>query len=386
MAAARPTRILQDVSDNVSLIKDEERPLCEEWLQSVGFLAPGKDQDMWVAIVQNWEHFLKATKTKITGSGATRRFVQGPAAKKCEAIKGAFWGKMDGLEELSERWPVKARWTVNQTAEGPDARPFESLAAIWDLDKRRRYQAIWTSMICFLVWSIDNDRASLEDMGLELDEELEEYIVDISLAVALGSNFFVDDDDTEDAIQWFLTKLITDESATARKNPLLWWTAILVRSAISDNGENGFISRGTISMNMLPPDVDIKGRIEAIGHYSKVLIIAKAFMGWRTGRPDREVLAKEIARDLNEVDNEWLYIEDGPRPDDRLDRRTCQSPAWKTMLRHLEQEGCQWLGKKEMTTMGEIGRLLSALRRVSDLSKTVREALNWKGTAQAQNH
>ncbi|KAH7187608.1 hypothetical protein DER44DRAFT_800060 [Fusarium oxysporum] len=80
---------------------------------------------------------------------------------------------------------------------------------------------IWTSMICFLVWSIDNDRASLEDMGLELDEELEEYIVDTSLAVAPGSNFFVDDDDTEDAIQWFLTKLITDESTTARKNPLL---------------------------------------------------------------------------------------------------------------------------------------------------------------------
>ncbi|RKK79958.1 hypothetical protein BFJ68_g17765 [Fusarium oxysporum] len=58
-------------------------------------------------------------------------------------------------------------------------------------------------------------------MGLELDEELEEYIVDTSLAVAPGSNFFVDDDDTEDAIQWFLTKLITDESTTARKNPLL---------------------------------------------------------------------------------------------------------------------------------------------------------------------
>ncbi|KAF5703585.1 flavin containing protein [Fusarium mundagurra] len=77
MAAARPTRILLDVSDNVSPIKDEERPLCEEWLQSVGFLAPGKDQDMWVAIVQNWEQFLKTTKTKITGSDATRRFVLG---------------------------------------------------------------------------------------------------------------------------------------------------------------------------------------------------------------------------------------------------------------------------------------------------------------------
>ncbi|KAL5611145.1 hypothetical protein FOBRF1_007401 [Fusarium oxysporum] len=327
MAAARPTRILLDVSDNVSPIKDEERPLCEEWLQT------GSSS--------------KATKTKITGSGASPRFVQGPAAKKREATKGAFWEKMDGLEGLSERWPVKARRTINQTAEGPDARPFESLAAIWDLDKRRRYQE------------------SLEDMGLELDEELEEVIVDISLAVAPGSHFFADDDDPKDAIQGFLTKLITDESVTARKNPLLWWTSILVRSAISGNETKYFISRGTISMNMLPPDLDIKGRIEAIGHYSKVLILDKAFMGWRTGRPDREVLAEEIAQDLNEVDNEWLNIEDGPRPDDRLDRRMCQSPTWKMMLKHLEQEVNQWLGgQKEKTTMWEIRRLLISLRGV----------------------
>ncbi|KAL5610576.1 hypothetical protein FOBRF1_006693 [Fusarium oxysporum] len=341
MAVARPTRILLDVSDNVSHIKDEERPLCEEWLQSVGFLAPGKDQDMWVAIVQNWEQFLKATKTKTTGSGASRRFVQGPPAKKREAIKGAFWENMDGLEGLSERWPVKARRTINQTAEGPDARPFESLAAIWDLEKMRRYQSMWTRMICFLVWTIDNDRESLKDMGLELDEELEEGIVDISQAVAPGSNFFADDDDPKDAIQGFLTKLITDKSATARKNPLFWWTSILLRSAISDDGEKDFISRGTISMNMLPPDVAIKDRIEAIRHYSKVLILDKAFMGWRTGRPGPEVWAEEIALDLNKVDNEWLNKEDGQRPDDCLDRRTCQSTAWKRVLKHLEQEGCQ---------------------------------------------
>jgi hypothetical protein len=331
----------------------------------LNFLAPGKDQDVWVTIVQNWEQFLKATKTKITGSGASRRFIYGPAAKKREAIKQAFWERVDGLEALSERWPVKARRTINQTAEGPDAGPFESLAATWDLDKRRRYQSMWTSMICFLVWTIDNDPEGLIDMGLELDEELEEDIVDISLAVAPESNIFGDVEDPTDAIQGFLTKLITDEFATAQKNPLLWWTSILVRSAISGDETKDFISRGTISMNMLPPDVDIKGRIDAIGHYSKVLILDKAFMGWRTGRPDREVLAEEIAQDLNKVDNEWLNIEDGPRPDDRLDIRTCQSPAWKIMLKHLEQEGNQWLGgEKENTTMGEIRRLLSLLRGV----------------------
>ena len=46
---------------------------------------------------------------------------------------------------------------------------------------------------------------------------------------------------------------------------------------------------------MLLPDVDIRGRVEAICHYSKALIIDKGFMGWRTGRPEREVVAEEIA-------------------------------------------------------------------------------------------
>jgi hypothetical protein len=81
----------------------------------------------------------------------------------------------------------------------------------------------------------------------------------------------------------------------ARKNLLLWWTSILVRSVISGDKTKDFISRGIISINILPPDVDIKGRIEAIGHYSKVLILDKAFIGWRTGRPNRKVLAEEIA-------------------------------------------------------------------------------------------
>ncbi|KAJ4152177.1 hypothetical protein NW765_017686 [Fusarium oxysporum] len=114
MAAAQPRRILSDVSDNVPPIRNEERPVCEEWLQSIGFLAPGKDQDVWVTIVQNWEQFLKATKTKITGSGASRRYIQGPATKKREAIKQAFWERVDGLEALSECWPVKALRTINQ--------------------------------------------------------------------------------------------------------------------------------------------------------------------------------------------------------------------------------------------------------------------------------
>ncbi|KAH6961729.1 hypothetical protein BKA56DRAFT_737077 [Ilyonectria sp. MPI-CAGE-AT-0026] len=360
----RPRQTLMPVADDVLPIREEERPICEAWLRSIGFLAPGEDEELWDAIVRNWECFLKATKTRITGSGASRRVTQSAAAKQREAVKQAFWDRIDGLEALSERWPVKARLALNQSAEGPDARPFESLAAIWLLGKRRRFQSMWTSLICFLVWSLKDDEESLEEMGLELDEDEKEDILDV--AAMPGSDWFMDDDDPGDALQGFFTKAITGESVEARRNPLLWWTAILVRSAISDEEEEDFISRGRFSMNILPLDLDIRDRIEAIGHYSKVLILDKAFQGWQKGRVGGGVWLEEVLRELNATDNEWLNEENGQRPDNRLDRRTCLSPGWKMMLEYLGKEGEEWLGGKEGTVMWEVRRLQGPLRRARE--------------------
>ncbi|KAH6985570.1 hypothetical protein EDB80DRAFT_733096 [Ilyonectria destructans] len=362
----RPRQTLMRAADDVPPIRAEERPICEEWLRSIGFLAPGQDEELWHTIVGNWERFLKATKTRITGSGASRRVIQSAAAKQREAVKQAFWDRIDGLEALSERWPVKARLTLNQSVEGPDARPFESLAAIWLLEKRRRFQSMWTGLICFLAWSIKNDEESLEEMGLELDEEEKEDVLDLGMTVMPGSDWFMGDDDPGDILQGFLTRMITGESVNARMNPLLWWTAILVRSAISGEGEEDFISRGRFSMNILPLDVDIRDRIEAVGYYSKVLILDKAFKGWQKGRVGRDVWLEEVLRDLNATDNEWLNEKNGQRPDDQLDRRTCLSPGWKMMLEHLGKEGHEWLGQNEGTVMWEVRRLLSSLRRVRE--------------------
>jgi hypothetical protein len=50
------------------------------------------------------------------------------------------------------------------------------------------------------VWTIDNDPEGLIGMGLELEEELEEDIIDISLAVVPESNIFGDNKDLIDAI------------------------------------------------------------------------------------------------------------------------------------------------------------------------------------------
>ena len=49
----RPRQMLMHVADDVLPIREEERPICEDWLQSIGFLAPGEDEELWHTIVRN---------------------------------------------------------------------------------------------------------------------------------------------------------------------------------------------------------------------------------------------------------------------------------------------------------------------------------------------
>lgn len=73
---------------------------------------------------------------------------------------------------------------------------------------------------------------------------------------------------------------------------------ILVRSAIA--GEKDFISSGWFNNNPMPMDADIRGRLQAMVHYSKVLVLDHALLSW-LGKPE---WVMEVQRDLNSVDNE----------------------------------------------------------------------------------
>ena len=360
-----------DERSDVLPIKVAERSACERWLDSVGFLAAGKDDKAWEAIKRSWVSFLSATSTKPDPVLASnRKVVQfhdigeesseerkkrfGMDRKQRRRIQVAFWHRVDELEALSERWPAAARRILNQSTDGPDAQPFTSLASKWLLPRRRRFQAIWTSLVCFLAHSLDE--GTLEEMGLVLNEEQEHDVLDVMQA-AMPENGWWDKMGLQAAIQSLLTKAIMDSHATAQNNPVLWWAAILVRSALSE-GDGDYISRGRFLMNILPMDVNIGERIEAVEHYSKVLVLDQAFGRWE-GTTER---IREVEGDLNAVDNWWLNADSGPRPDDSLDKRTCSSLGWKEMLRHLKQEGKAWLGGTEGTLMYEVTRLGRELR------------------------
>ncbi|RTE73080.1 hypothetical protein BHE90_012474, partial [Fusarium euwallaceae] len=82
-------------------------------------------------------------------------------------------------------------------------------------------------------------------------------------------------------IQLLLMKLLRKPKSTPRNNPLVWWIAVLARSAASgDDGDRDFISRGRFHKNPMPMDIDLGERLRAIVHYSKVIVLDDAYGSW----------------------------------------------------------------------------------------------------------
>lgn len=373
--AGAPVLFQPTVRDHVPAIRAEERPACEAWLHSIGFLGPGRDGDEWEAIKKNWVGFLKATRPPARAAG---RAAGGRDHRDRRAIQMAFWEGADGLEGLAERWPAVARRVLTQAAEGPHAAPFESLGAKWLLEGRRRFQSVWTGLVCFLTYS--QRQGTLGQMGLLLDKtqlkDLLKLHEELAAASAEGNT-----DSVFDSVVAFILGSVTDNRATAHKNAILWWTAVLVRSAISGDDEaDDFISRGAFTANILPIDIPLRDRVASMLHVSRTLLLQRAFYAWE-GKP-RWVM--EIQKDLNAVDITWLDNDSGPRPNDYQDRRMCTSPAWLAMLAHLRSEAEMALGGTLGTPMFEVARLAALLREVPNRTDVHGVASQAPGQAEKQ--
>ncbi|KAK6221474.1 hypothetical protein QIS74_04767 [Colletotrichum tabaci] len=268
-----------------------------------------------------------------------------------QAIQTAFWHGADGLEGLAERWPAAARRVLMQAAEGPHALPFESLDPKWLLDRRRRFQSMWTGLVCFLVYS--KQHGTLEQMGLLLNEartdDLLDVVQDVTVASVLG-----DTNRLFNSTLDFLTGSIVDKEATTHTNVIPWWTAVLVRSALSSDDEgDDFISRGAFTSNILPIDVPIRDRVKSMLHYSRVFTLHRAF---------------HVC---------------GPRPDDHHVRRTCTSVTWRAVIAHIRSEADKALGSTVRTPMYEVARLREGRRGMEDtpVRRPTRTAGHYAGSS-----
>jgi hypothetical protein len=358
----------EDERWDVPPIHENDRAGYQSWLRSTGFRA-ASHPDTWQAIKANWIGFLSASggkpsavlapnrkKVQFHGGSETQqqrdnhRFQTDRQTRR--AVQIAVWKVFDSLEALTERWPAQARRILNQVTDLTSTKPFQTLVARPSLHQRRRFNAVWTSLLCFLVYAYD-DEGSLEEMGLRLSEEMSDSILDIAEAEVWSiapPSMDGPMGQLEAAVEALCLEMIMDPEPTITTNPLLWWMGVLVHSSLMplEPGMDDYISRGKFHLNILPMDIDARTRIEALQHYAKVLLLDRIFNTWETS-PAR---LQEVQRELNMVSNEWLNAETDQRPPVEDDPRTCQSAAWRSLLDHLKRESDNYLGGQDGTVLG----------------------------------
>jgi hypothetical protein len=121
-----------------------------------------------------------------------------------------------------------------------------------------------------------------------------------------------------------------------------------------------YLSRGRFLMNILSMDLDLYGRLEAIQHHAKVVVLDEALDLWM---PYSDDWALEMNRDLDMSHVGWLDEDTEQRPsdDDDPDPRNRDSPAWRSGLENLNHRAMAFLSpRKDIdTVLGEVGKLLS---------------------------
>jgi hypothetical protein len=357
------------------VIDPSDRSTCEAWLASSGFNKIVGDEQ-WVTICRNWRGFLAATALKPQPELApNRKLVQWEkfespkaALKRCRddrnirrKMQKSFWKVFDSLEGLTEKWPVKARQILNRRDEKDlaDVPPFETHGAKMNIRTRRRADSIWTSLLCFLVYC--QDEGSTDEMGLHLSEDWADNILDVREADVYDIAF--ERRENEDKITLFdervkalACEMVTDPHPSFSKNPLMWWTGVLVRSAVTSDVED-YISRGAFTHNILPMDLTLRGRLAAIDHYSRVVVLDHMYHNW----DKRDSYGTKTDKELNELSTLWLNADDDQRPSPEADTRSCTSPAWQAYLEYLDETCAKHLGIKKKSIVGQIHALSTKL-------------------------
>lgn len=365
-----------DERHDIPAIRDDDRAVCERWLWDIKFLYRGhkgeeSQNETWEKIKANWISFLSATslmpdealtnrEKDVVGRSRNGKFEQERTNRKM--TQAAIWAGLDGIESLTERWPCVARVAMNSMEKGGTLEEFKTLAAKWDVAKRRRYQAIWTSLLGFLLHSFNE--GTVQEMGLKLTEgyknEIKRVVREVGYIVPGKHRRLGALDGLWTAVETLLMRALKQKKSTARNNPMIWWIGILVRSALSSSSLGGgtrnedYISWGRFNMNPMPMDVDLTRRVEAFIHYSKVLALNDTFMNWN---PTPRSWILQVQSDLNLVDNEWLNNEHGTRPLPAADRRKCTSYAWQSVLSRVEDQTKELCGGKGGTALHTIRSL-----------------------------
>jgi len=361
--------------------------IYRNWLREHEFL-PHRDAKMWATIKEIWLSYISATsyfpnpqlapnEGFASGKGAAVVLGKGVKAESLVDMERRFsqqlFRKMkisremqlhyEHLDEFSEAWPLEARRIVNRCTNGPDAGPVLGMNEPGQHARLMRCSSVLSCMISFLLYC--KEAELLEDMGLNLDHEQAEDIMDILTGHVFPGQAFLN---TRELV---MMTLDADIDANCQNNILLWWIGVLIKSAVEtsemeiqtgtashDVDGLDFISRGRFANNHMPMDFDLNDKLDAIIHFAKIAILNEPPRTLSQSGKDTDL--DVVIEDIDKLDISW--IRDGRlRPVGQTGKHRLNSPGWEKVFRQLQTSAKYGLDSPESV----VGRLCELLRNTN---------------------
>ena len=194
---------------------------------------------------------------------------------------------------------------------------------------------------------------ALEKMGLHLSSRLKDCIDTIRI---YAERYRVYRRKYAETVKNFFTIVIMDNDATPTTNPLSWWLVVLIQTEVLDNQPRWEVEEG------VRDTLDFVGKLEALDHYARVLILDHAYYAWMYDRSPSgasQAAKEKVTESLDATAFHWMD-EDEERPETAPyveDHHVTKSPEWILCSSYIDPILAAWLTSLSRGPMRDITKL-----------------------------
>jgi hypothetical protein len=155
----------------------------------------------------------------------------------------------------------------------------------------------------------------------------------------------------------FLVRVVTEDSATARTNPIVWWLVVLIQTEVVE-------SQPVWTVAELKDELDFPHKVQAIDHYRRILILDIGYSQWIRDRSPQwggEDEKQDMRESLNEVNLDWIDQDQDRLQMNMIDNyqelRQYHSPVWTMCMSCMYAFLSKWLRDETIGPMADVIRL-----------------------------
>jgi hypothetical protein len=265
---------------------------------------------------------------------------------------------------MLNRWPILLRRTLNRSdpfdspLDHPLPLPFHTWAQPKYIERRKQAVAVWYTLLHFLAlnWAgYGGAHGPLHHLGLDPSRHICDLIDDFRLYATIQKPFRPRSKVVEELVDAFFLLVVREFDPTPRTNPILWWLAVLIHSDLHR-------CHPRLPVPGLEDSLDFTAKLDALDHYSRVLVFHNTFIDWTTLRNPSQPLPSnqlEVARWVDAANIAWVDRDREAPQSDSVEDVDLESPAWSEYHHHLRTAVNAWLVADTEGPMREI----IALRR-----------------------